>query len=84
METIARFLEESVMGFSILGNTGQVVAKRMNNMLEIYGPSRIIELLRILNILAETNEKEKLASPDIFKILKLQVQSKLQKYVTTS
>ncbi len=29
METVARFLEESVMGFSISGNTRQVVAQKM-------------------------------------------------------
>jgi len=63
MDSITRFLEESAMGFSIKGNTRQVIAKKMNDMLEMSGPRRIIELLGILNLLTETREKEKLASP---------------------
>lgn len=63
METTASFLEDSIMGFSIKGLTRQIVAQKMNDMLEMKGPSRIIELLCILNILTETKEKEKLASP---------------------
>ena len=63
MENIAKFLDESIMGFSISGNTRQVVAQKMSDMLEISGPKRIIELLSILHLLADTKEKEKLASP---------------------
>ena len=63
MGNIARFLEKSVMGFSIKGNTSQLVARKMVDMLEMPGSERIIWLLWILNILAETKEKEKLASP---------------------
>lgn len=63
MGTISEFLEESVMGFSILGNTRQLVARKMSDMLEMSGPEKIIGLLWILNILTQTNEKVKLASP---------------------
>lgn len=63
MATIAKFLEESVMGFSISGNTRQLVAQKMIDMLEMSGPARIIGLLSILNLLVETKEKEILASP---------------------
>jgi AraC-like DNA-binding protein len=63
METIANFLEESVRGFSITGNTRELVAQKMINMLEMSGSLRIIELLSVFNILAETKEKEVLASP---------------------
>lgn len=63
MTSISVFLEESVMGFSILGNTRSVVAAKMNDMLKMSGPERIIELLTILNILADSKEKKKLASP---------------------
>ena len=63
METIAKFLEDSLLGFSIQGNTRRLIAQKMNDMLEMNGPSRIIELLSILNKLAETKEKVKLASP---------------------
>jgi AraC-like DNA-binding protein len=63
MEGVARFLEESVMGFSIQGKTRQYVAQKMSDMLEMTGPTRIIELLDILHRLSETSEKEKLASP---------------------
>lgn len=62
MEVVAKFLEESVMGFSIHGNTREVVAKKMNDMLDMLGPPRIIELLSILNIMAVSGEKERLAS----------------------
>lgn len=62
METIAKFLEESVKGFSIHGTARQVVAQKMNDMLMMSGPARIIELLSILHLLADTNEKELLAS----------------------
>jgi len=63
MATIAAFLEESIMGFSILENARQVIAKKMNDMLKMSGPERVIELLTILSILADTEEKKKLASP---------------------
>jgi AraC-like DNA-binding protein len=63
MESIAKFLEESMMGFSIIGKTRQVVAQKMIRMLQITGPERIIELLTILHLLADTKEKKKLASP---------------------
>jgi AraC-like DNA-binding protein len=63
METIDKFLKESLLGFSIQGNTKRLIAQKMNDMLEMNGPSRIIELLSILNKLAETKEKIKLASP---------------------
>lgn len=62
MESVAKFLEESVKGFSIHGNTRQIVAQKMNNMLMMSGSARIIELLSILNLLGDTNEKELLAS----------------------
>jgi AraC-like DNA-binding protein len=63
MEKIALFLEDSVVGFSITGNTRKLIARKMNAMLEMPGPLRIIELLVILHILTETKEKERLASP---------------------
>jgi AraC-like DNA-binding protein len=63
MEAISGFLEKSVMGFAIRGNARQLIAQKMNDMLEMSGSSRIIELLSILHILTETKEKEKLASP---------------------
>lgn len=63
MDSIAKFLEESVMGFSIFGETRQVVAQKMNDMLAMRGPAKIIELLSILQLLSDTHEKEKLASP---------------------
>ncbi len=63
MESITKFLDESVMGFSIHGDTRQLVAEKMNDMLEMSGPAKIIELLSILHLLSDTHEKEKLASP---------------------
>jgi len=63
MDAVASFLEDSVMGFSITGKTRQVIARKMNDMLKMSGPLRIIELLIILHILTETKEKKRLASP---------------------
>jgi AraC-like DNA-binding protein len=63
MESIKKLLENSVNGFSITGKTRQIVAKKMSEMFKLSGPLRIIELLSILNILAETEEKEQIASP---------------------
>lgn len=63
MQSIKKLLDNSVTGFAIFGQTGKQVAKKMNNMLQMDGASRIIELLTILNILAETKEKKSLASP---------------------
>ncbi len=63
MDSIAAFLKESIMGFSILGRTRIMVAQKMNDMLEMSGPERIITLLSLLNQLAITDEKSKLASP---------------------
>ncbi len=63
MGSIAEFFKESVMGFSILGSTRKMVAQKMNDMLEMSGPERIITLLSLLNQLAITDEKLKLASP---------------------
>jgi len=63
MATIATFLHESIRGFSIIGSTRQLVIQKMNDMFEMAGSLRIIELLSILNILAETKDKQILASP---------------------
>jgi AraC-like DNA-binding protein len=63
MDKIARFLEDSVVGFSIKGRTRKVVETKMIEMLGLPGPRRIIELLQILDILSGTKDKEKLASP---------------------
>jgi AraC-like DNA-binding protein len=70
MDAIASFLEDSVMGFSITGRTRQLIARKMNKMLEMPGPLRIIELLTILHILTETNEKKRLASPGFIRNFK--------------
>ncbi len=49
MDKIARFLEDSIIGFSIHGETRKLIAQRMNDILKMSGPLRIIELLNILN-----------------------------------
>lgn len=63
MDNVANFLESSIMGFSIKGKTREFVAQKMVDMLEMSGSKRIIELLGILSLLADTEEKERLASP---------------------
>ena len=66
MESVAKFLEESAMAYAIHGNTRLTVTQKMNEMLELPGPARIIKLLNILYILSETREKEKLASHRVY------------------
>lgn len=63
MDQIQKLLDDSVTGFAIVGQTRKLVSKKMNDMLHMEGPSRIIELLSVLNMMAGTQEKEKLASP---------------------
>lgn len=63
MEPIHILFEESVTGFAITGKARRLVAEKMEKMLQIKGPQKIIELLTILHIIAETNEKKKLAKP---------------------
>jgi AraC-like DNA-binding protein len=63
MDSVASFLKDSAMGFSITGKMRQLVAKKMEEMFSMPGPARIIALLSILNQLAETDEKIRLASP---------------------
>ena len=51
------------MGFSIKGKTREIVAQKMVDMLKMSGSERIIALLGILTKLADSEEKERLASP---------------------
>lgn len=62
MKAVANFLDESVRGYAIIGKTRQIVAQKMNEMLKMPGPLRIIELIGILHTLAETKDKQILAS----------------------
>ena len=62
MESIKKLLDSSINGFSIVGDTRQVVSKKMNELFNLTGAQRIIELISILNILAETKEKVQIAS----------------------
>lgn len=79
MEPIRNLLNESLTGFAITGNTQKLVAKKMSNMLHMEGPSKIIELLSILNILACTKEKVKLASPGFIEDFKTSGSEKITK-----
>lgn len=62
-ESIKRLLTDSLTGISISGNTRQIVEDKMHKMLELNGALLIIELLSILHLLADTKEKEQIASP---------------------
>jgi AraC-like DNA-binding protein len=62
MEPVKKLLEDSVTGFAITGHTRRTISQKMNRMLGMDGPLKIIELLTILSILADTKEKKKLAS----------------------
>lgn len=71
MEPVKKLLDDSVRGFGIKGRARRLVAQKMNRMLNLDGALRMIELLTILNSLAETKEKELLASPGFVQNFKM-------------
>ena len=79
MEPVKKLLDDSVRGFGIKGCTRRLIAPKMNRMLNIDGAMRIIELLTILNILAETEEKELLASPGFIQNFKMSGSERITK-----
>lgn len=79
MYHVNRFMEESALGFSIQGRTRKMVAQKMGRMLKMKGTERIIELLTILTILAETKEKTKLASSGFVENIKISGSERITK-----
>ncbi|MEJ7676676.1 MAG: AraC family transcriptional regulator [Segetibacter sp.] len=65
MQKIKLLFERSRMGIQIYGQTRQIIIDKMNDMLELQGIERLIWLLSILSILADSNEYQLLSSPEI-------------------
>lgn len=62
---IKQFFERSKQGIDILGETKKKIIVKMQAMLETAGFQRLIYLLEILNILAETTEYNLISGPGI-------------------
>ena len=65
MQKIKLLFEKSRMGLQIQGQTRQTIIGEMNKMLELQGIERLISLLSLLSILADSDEYDLLSSPEI-------------------
>ncbi|WP_114782916.1 AraC family transcriptional regulator [Botryobacter ruber] len=65
MQKINLLFQRSRMGMHLTGTCRKVIAEKMHEMLELQGMERLVCLLSVLNILADTDEYELLSSPDI-------------------
>lgn len=65
MQKINLLFQKSRMGLHIYGQTRQTIITKMKEMLELQGMDRLICLLSILTLLADSTEYELLSSPDI-------------------
>lgn len=62
-ESIALVLEQSRSGVEILGNTNLNVRKLLIRMLKCPGSTQVIQLIRILEIIATSSEKRMIVNP---------------------
>lgn len=62
---IKSLLELSQQGIDILGETRNIVVKKMRILLEAHGIDRLIMLIQILNLLADTKEYKVISAPGI-------------------
>ncbi|HEX6429203.1 MAG TPA: AraC family transcriptional regulator [Niastella sp.] len=65
MQKIVQLFRRSVMGLNITGATAALVSERMYHLLDQQGMDRIIMLLSILNILAQSTDMEMLSSAEV-------------------
>ncbi len=65
MQKIRMLFDRSSMGIQVNGNTRKKMTELMNTMTEVRGMDRLIILLQLLNLLADTDEYELLSSPEI-------------------
>lgn len=56
LENIHHLLQRSVRGFEITGETNQIVGKMMRELLHLTGVDSIIQILKILNVIANSHE----------------------------
>src|SRR5689334_7733146 len=65
MQKIQLLFERSRMGLHIYGETRQRISRQMHEMLALQGMERLICLLSILTVLADSTEYELLSSPEL-------------------
>lgn len=65
MQKIVQLFHRSMMGLNITGSTAAQVSERMYHLLDLQGMERIIMLLDILNILAQSPDLEILSSAEV-------------------
>lgn len=67
---IRRLFKKSLRGLEVTGATNRTVEKMLSKLLVLKGFDSVLELLKILNILSQTNDLEPLASPGYTNTLK--------------
>ena len=65
MQKIKMLFERSSMGIQVNGEAKKKISALMNEMTSLNGMDRLISLLRLLNILADSDEYDLLSSPEI-------------------
>ena len=65
MQKIKMLFERSSMGIQVNGEAKKKISALMNEMTSLNGMDRLISLLRILNMLADSDEYDLLSSPEI-------------------
>lgn len=65
MQKIKLLFEKSRMGLQIVGETREAIIDKMHEMLALQGIERLISLLSLLSVLADSNEYDLLSSPEI-------------------
>jgi AraC-like DNA-binding protein len=65
MQKIKILFDKSSMGIQVNGETKKEISKLMKEMTELKGMDRLICLLKLLNVLADSDEYELLSSPEI-------------------
>jgi AraC-like DNA-binding protein len=65
MQKIKLLFEKSRMGIHVYGKTRDEIEKRMNEIINIRGMSRLICLLNLLSFLADSTDYELLSNPDL-------------------
>lgn len=65
MQKIKLLFERSKMGIDIIGNTRDEIGRQMNKIIGLRGMSRLICLLDLLSMLADSPDYELLSNPDL-------------------
>ena len=65
MQKIKMLFDRSSMGVQVNGKTKEKMSEMMNVLIDVTGMDRLIILLQLLNLLADSNEYELLSSPEI-------------------